>query len=165
MFTEPKSLVIVQGVFKKNFFPMLAERRPSFTVVMEGRPSLNAAKTSSQALLRQGITPILIADNMAGFLFARNWVKEVWMAYRCDDGEGVLSEIGALILAVLAKRHKVPVFAYPASGKTDFLGKPNDLFYFQNTRVAAMGIKGYVPLWEWVPHNYVRKVYERANGL
>jgi len=160
MLTEKKSAVIVQGVLTEPFFDFLVRRNPKDVVVMEGRPGLQALDVNCQALLERNVTPIVIADNMAGFLFARNLVKEVWMASRNSDSAGVLCEIGALVLAVLARRHKVPVYCFPTTGATTFLGKPGDLFKFRDVRVAASGVKAYVPLWEWVPRKYVRKVYE-----
>jgi len=164
MSINPKSATLIQGVFPPEFFDVLKKRQPEQVVVTEGRPSLRSSQNSCHELIRREITPTVIADNMAGFLFARGLVKEVWVTYRVANNKEVLCEIGALILTVLASRHKVPVYGYSSVAPTVYLGKPEELFQFNNTRVAARGIRAYVPLWEWVPRQHLKKIYEHTTG-
>ena len=154
-----KSISLLQGVFESPFFDGLKKKKPRHVFLMEGRPGLEAARESSRQLLDRKITPTLIADNMAGFLFYNNWVKEVWVAYQVWDKDGAVCDIGALIVAVLAKKHKVPVRLWPAAHRTRFMGRQKDLAYFKDKRIAPRGVKGYVPLVEWVPGKYITKVY------
>ena len=152
--------IVLQGIFEDKTFDRLKGQGVKEAFVLEGRPSLKAAESSSRQLLKRGIKPILISDNMAGFLFAKDMVKEVWLSYQISDEKGAVCRIGSLILGVLAKRHKAPVYIFKSGEKTEFMGKPRDLFNFQGKRVAPSGIKAYVPLVEWVPQKYIDKHYE-----
>lgn len=125
---------------------------------MEGRPSLDAAAVNCRELLKRKITPTLISDNMTGFLFFKNLVKEVWMTYQISDSEGAVCDIGALILGVLGKKHSVPVYLFPSNRKTRFLGREKDVLRFKNKMVAPQGIRAYVPLIEWLPTKYITKI-------
>lgn len=160
MFIEhKKSAVMVQGVLDKSFFTVLKKRKVKEVVVLEGRPTLEAAKTLCKELLKQKIKPILIADSMAGFLFYKDLVKEVWISYQAAHKTGALCDIGALILGVLGKKHDVPVNLFPSRRKTKPTGTQKDILEFNNIRVAPKGIKGYVPLVEFLPSEYITKVY------
>ena len=149
------SVVLLHGVFEKTFFDMLKSREPEKVFVMEGRPSLQAAKVASSQLLKRGITPTIIADNMAGFLFYKNMVKEVWLAYETIHSRGALCYIGSSILGVLAKKHDIPVYCYPGEkaekGKNKLMGGEKEITTFNGIKIAAKGTRGYVPLFEHVP--------------
>ena len=157
---KEKSIVLLHGVSNYRLFDLLKKNKAQNIFVLEGRPNLEAAKISSKELLKRKIKPTLIADNMAGFLFYKNLVKEAWLSYYCVDQKGALCAIGALIVAVLAKQHKIKVNLFPTEGKTKFLGNPEDIFQFLGKRVAPKNIRGYVPLVEWVDQKYVGKIYE-----
>ena len=158
MFVKHKSVIILQGVFESSIFDLLKKRKIRKAFVLEGRPGLEAAKQSCRELIKRKIRPTLIADNMAGFLFYRNLVKEVWVAYQCIDRKGTLCQIGALIMGVLGKKHNVPVYAYPNGRKMKLFGTTKELAFFNGIKVAPRGITGYVPLAEWVPMKYITKV-------
>ena len=113
------SIILLHGVFAVDFFDQLIDDCSTKEVfVMEGRPSLEAAQVNCRELLKHKITPTLISDNMAGFLFFKNLVKEVWMAYQASDTDGAVCDIGALILGVLGKRHSVPVYLSASNKRT-----------------------------------------------
>ena len=149
------SVVLLHGVFEKSFFDMLESKEPEKVFVMEGRPSLEAAKVASSQLLKRGITPTIIADNMAGFIFNRKMVKEVWLAYETIHDRGALCYIGSSILGVLAKKYDVPVYCYPGEkagkGKNKLMGDEKEITTFNGVKIAAKGTRGYVPLFEHVP--------------
>lgn len=153
------SIILLHGVFEPSVFGILAPQNPGDLFVMEGRPSLESAQATCRQLVRRKIKPTLIADSMAGFLFYRDLVKEVWLAYQTVDDEGALCPVGGLILGVLAKRHSVPVYVYPASQESRLLGQQKDIFYFKGIKVAPQNIKGYVPLIEWLPKKYITEIY------
>ena len=159
MSVKHKSVIILQGVFDSSIFDLLKKRKIRKAFVLEGRPGLEAAKQSCRELIKRKIRPTLIADNMAGFLFYRNLVKEVWVAYQCRDRKGTLCQIGALIMGVLGKKHNVPVYAYPNGRKMKLFGTTKELAFFNGIKVAPRGITGYVPLAEWVPSKYITKIY------
>ena len=163
MLTEKnKNVVLVQGVIKETLLDRFKKRKIKEVFVLEGRPKLEAAQRISRELLRRRMVPVLISDNMAGFLFYKKMIKEVWLAYQLKDQSGALCDIGALILGVLGKKHRVPVHLYPSARKTPFLGTPSDLVHFMKKRVAPEGVKGYVPLVEWLPKKYITKIH--SNG-
>ena len=77
-----QSVILLHGVFANDFFPLLKDRDET-VFVMEGRPSLEAAQKNCSALNKMDKTPVLISDNMAGFLFYKNMIgssdeKEVY---------------------------------------------------------------------------------------
>lgn len=149
------SVVLLHGVFEPSLFGVVKSGKGTELFVMEGRPSLESAQTTCRELLRRKIKPTLIADNMAGFLFYRDLVKEAWLACQTVDDQGALCPIGSLIVGVLAKRHNVPVYVYPASKESRLMGGQKDIFYFKGIKVAPQNIKGYVPLVEWLPKKYI----------
>ncbi len=157
---KKNSIVLLHGTFNEGFFAKLNNQNLTQAFVMEGRPSLAASKTTSKQLLQHSIDPVLISDNMAGFLFYKGLVKEVWIAYQEVNEDGALCPVGALILGVLGKKHAVPVYLYPSEGKLEFLGQAEELMSFENKRIAPAGTKGYVPLMEWLPNKYFTEQFK-----
>ena len=156
---RPKSIILLQGVFAADIFDQFKQKESQDVFVLEGRPDLRSAATSCRELLKRKISPTLISDNMAGFLFFKNLVKETWIAYQTSTSEGALCHIGALIVGVLGKKHNVPVYLFPAKGPTKLLGSEKDLLSFKNKKTAPKGIRGYVPLTEWLPNKYITKIF------
>lgn len=156
---QKKSIYLLHGMFDQSAYDLLKVKEAKDIFVLEGRPRLDSLRFTSRKLLKRNITPTVISDNMAGFLFYQNWVKEVWCAYQLSDSDGAICQIGSLILAVLAKKHKVPVYLYPAFEQSQLLGQQKDLFYFNGVKVAPAHIQGYVPLVEWVPTKYIKRVH------
>ena len=159
MKTMKDNIVLLHGVFNISFIKELKKRDVKEVYLLEGRPSLKAAKEFSKSLLENKIIPVLIADNMAGFLFFRDLVKEVWISYQEENKEGSISPIGALILGVLAKQHGIPVYIFPSEEKLEKMGQENEIFEFNGVLVAPERIKGYVPLLESLPKKYITQVY------
>ncbi len=151
---KKKSIILLHGNFEPDFYKTLKVKENDSVFVMEGRPTLESSRDVCKALLKRKITPTLIADNMAGFLFYKGLVKEVWIAYQLIEKDGVLCEIGALILAVLANKHQVPVRKFLGKHIQHFMGSPRDLVKFMDTPVAVEGVRAYVPLVDWVAEKY-----------
>ena len=128
----------------------------SMLLCVKGRPSLEAGRKTSDILSKNRIVPTVISDNMAGFLFFKGLVKEVLIACQYADKQGALCEMGALILAVLAKEHNIPVKLLAAEHRARFLGDPQAILSFEDKRTAPKGTHGYVPLVEWVPAKYLK---------
>ncbi|MCK5581214.1 MAG: hypothetical protein KAJ18_08065 [Candidatus Omnitrophica bacterium] len=158
------TVVLLHGVFPKSFFDRLKKQKPECVFVLEGRPSLEAGKSSCRELLKRGITPTVISDNMAGFLFYKSLVKEVWVACQAVDDRGIVASVGVSILGALVRKHGVPMYGYFSPDKRkqsqDFVGKEKDILCFEGARIAPKGTSAYVPLVEWIPISYIRKVYE-----
>ena len=158
MLNHDNPVTLVQGVVDPKLFDDLKSKGLKEVFVLEGRPTLEAARTSSKELLKRGMTPTIISDNMAGVLFYKNLVAEAWIASQYSDSEGAACDIGGLILAVLGKKHGIPVRTYPAGRKTSFLGRSQDLVSFLKKRIAPKGIEAFVPLVEWVPAQYLNRI-------
>ena len=153
---KTKSICLFQGVLSAESLKKVKIAKNNHAFICEGRPGLEAGRKTSGVLLRKGITPTLISDNMAGFLFFKGLVKQVFIACQYADKKGALCDMGALILAVLAKKHKVPIKLLLAKHRTRFLGDPKDILSFEGQRIAPKGTHGYVPLVEWVPAKYLK---------
>ncbi len=149
-----RSIVLLHGCFDKTFFTSLKERKAEKYFITEGRPSLRAAQSNCSQLNKIGVTPTLICDSMAGFLFAKDLVKEVWIAYAYEDAEELTVAIGGSVLCGLAARHQVPVYAYSSGEKIKLFADGKELLNFKGTRVAPKGVKAYVPLLEPVLKRY-----------
>ncbi|MFA5089015.1 MAG: hypothetical protein WC552_08300 [Candidatus Omnitrophota bacterium] len=154
-----KTIILVQGVVHDSLWDILKEKQTQDIFILEGRPYLYPAKHSTREAIRRKITPTLIADNMAGFLFYKNFVKEVWLAYHLADKTGALCDIGALILGVLGKRHRIPVYLYPSGQKTKFLGRGKDLHTFNGVPAVPGNVRAYVPLVDRVPMTYITRIH------
>ena len=151
-----KSILLFQGVFSPESFKEIKLAKGVSAFVTEGRPSLEAGRKTSAALLKAGIVPTMISDNMAGFLFSKDLVSQVNIACQYADETGALCDTGALILAVLAQKHKVSIKLLPAERKVRFLGDPKEILKFEGQAIAPKGTRGYVPLVEWVSAKYLR---------
>lgn len=159
---KPRSIVLLHGSFVTAFYVSLAKRKVRNVFVLEGRPHFDSSREACRQLLKRHITPTVIADNTAGFLFARNLVKGVWVAYQTADRQEILCDAGGLVLGVLAKVHRVPLYAFPGVKKSHFVGNPDDICRLEGARTAPQGVKGYVPLIDILPKKYVRRVYGRT---
>src|SRR3989338_8727947 len=126
------SIVLLQGVLADGFFKTFKPAKTTSVFVLEGRPDLSAGKGNSAALVKKGIVPTVICDNMAGFLFFKGLVKQVVLACQFADQSGALCDMGGLVLAVLAKRHKVPLKLNEAKRRHRFLGDPVSILKFEN---------------------------------
>ncbi|MBF0532750.1 MAG: hypothetical protein HQL23_06590 [Candidatus Omnitrophica bacterium] len=151
---KQRSIVLLHGIFEPRFIEGLKTRLQETFYIMEGRPSLQAAQINCRRLNKIGITPTLICDNMAGFLFAKDLVKEVYIAYESSDEQGSYAAIGSLILAVLALRHQIPVKAVPMDPQPKVSAVAQDLAFFMGKRVAPKGVKTFVPTREFVSKKY-----------
>lgn len=94
------------------------ERGVRFTVfVDETRPFLQGARLTAWELLRDGVTCILITDNMAGYFMAKGDVDVIIVgADRVARNGDVANKIGTYGLSVLAREHGIPFYvAAPTS--------------------------------------------------
>jgi len=155
---KPKSIVLFQGLFCADSLKKVKLAKGLHAFVTEGRPSLEAGRKTASVLIKKGITPTMISDNMAGFLFFKGLVKEVNIACQYADQTGALCDTGALILAVLARKHKVAIKLLAAEHRHRFLGDPKYILSFEGQRIAPKGTIGYVPMVEWVGVKYFKGV-------
>jgi hypothetical protein len=154
-----RSAVICLGHLTPQQVERFSAKQIPQVVVMEGRPDLKNAQSNCRQLLKAGIVPLVITDNMAGFFFAQGLVKEVWVAVQKSD-EGVLCPVGSVILSILAKELGIPLFGFLGHVSQRYLGHSQDLFTFMEHHVAPPGIQGYVPLVEWIEHTQFENIYD-----
>lgn len=154
-----KAAVLLHGNFHPSFFKLLKDKKIKKAFVLEARPNLDGARILCRKLLAHRIQPVLIADNMAGFLFFKDYVREAWIAYQKLEEENLLCPIGSLILGILAKRHKVVVHAFPSAGRSKPRANVGAITHFAGKRVAIKGVKGFVPLIETVSKEYISEIY------
>jgi methylthioribose-1-phosphate isomerase len=156
---KPGSAVMCLGRLTPRQVERFSAQKVSQVVVMEGRPDLKGARDNCRRLSRAGIVPVIITDNMAGFFFAQGLVKEVWVASEKSD-DGVLCPAGAVILSVLAGEHAIPLYGFAGPVGERYLGHPEEVFSFMRRRIAPSGIRGYVPLVEWIEQTQFKKIYD-----
>lgn len=150
------SIILLHGVFTPGSLAKVKHKGAARLVISEGRPTLRAGEHNSRYFLDKKVKPIIICDNMAGFLFFNNYVKEVVLACQYADSTGALCDMGALILVVLAKKHKVALRLLEGEHKKHFLGNPKDLLSLKGSPTASAKTHAYAPLVEWVPIKYLR---------
>src|SRR5258706_3144366 len=101
------------GVIRSSF-----ERDKSIAVIAcETRPYLQGARLTAWECVQEGIPCTLIADNMAGHLMSKGEVDVVIVgADRIAANGDTANKIGTYMLAVLARRHRLPFYvAAPTS--------------------------------------------------
>jgi methylthioribose-1-phosphate isomerase len=153
---KTRSIGLFHGILSADSLRKIKLAKAGHAFVCEGRPGLEAGRKTSGIFLKKGIIPTIISDNMAGFLFFKGLVKRVYIACQYADNKGALCDTGAMILAVLARKHKIPLTLLAAERRTRFLGDPKSILSFEGKRTAPEGAHGYVPLVEWVPAKYLK---------
>lgn len=153
---KDKSIVLLHGVFTQGALAKIKHKGGARIVISEGRPTLRAGEHNSRYFLSKRLKPIIICDNMAGSLFYNGYVKEVVLACQYADNTGALCDMGGLILAVLAKKHKIAIRLLEGEHKKHFLGNPKDLLSLKGSPTAPASTHAYAPLVEWIPVKYLK---------
>jgi methylthioribose-1-phosphate isomerase len=80
-------------------------------IACETRPYLQGARLTAWECVEEGIPCTLVADNMAGHLMSRGDVDLIIVgADRIAANGDVANKIGTYMLAVLARRHRLPFY-------------------------------------------------------
>jgi methylthioribose-1-phosphate isomerase len=115
----------------------------------ETRPYLQGARLTTWECLQDGIPCTLVADNMAGFLMSRGEVDLVITgADRVAANGDVANKIGTYMLAVLARRHRLPF--YVAAPLSTFDAKTADGAAIPIEERGADEVTGYRGV-RWAP--------------
>ena len=97
------ALGIVRTAFQKD--------RNISVVACETRPYLQGARLTAWECVQEGIPCTLITDNMAGHLMAKGAVDAVIVgADRIAANGDAANKIGTYMVAVLARRHRLPFY-------------------------------------------------------
>jgi translation initiation factor 2B subunit (eIF-2B alpha/beta/delta family) len=142
---------LIFGVPGKKFFESFSGDQ---AFVAELRPGLEGMKQTSAALLRKGVRPVVICDNMMAFCMERGLVARVHIFYQSISGKAAVCRTGSLIAALCAAFHGIPVEAHRGSP----LKKAPSLLKISGESVTSGRIKTYVPLVEEVPLKYITEI-------
>jgi methylthioribose-1-phosphate isomerase len=147
-----------------------ARDRGVSVIACETRPYLQGARLTTWECVQEGIPCTLIADNMAGFLMSRGEVDLVIVgADRIAANGDVANKIGTYMLAVLARRHRLPF--YVAAPLSTFDAKIADgahipieergaeeMTGYRGTRWAAEGITVRNPAFDVTPAELITAI-------
>jgi methylthioribose-1-phosphate isomerase len=133
------------GVIRSSF-----ARDKNITVIAcETRPYLQGARLTAWECLQEGIPCTLIADNMAGHLMSKGEVDVVIVgADRIAANGDTANKIGTYMLAVLARRHRLPF--YVAAPTSTFDPDTADGSAIQIEERPAQEVTGYRGV-RWAP--------------
>jgi methylthioribose-1-phosphate isomerase len=133
----------------------------------ETRPYLQGARLTAWECVQEGIPCTLITDNMAGHLMSRGEVDVVIVgADRIAANGDVANKIGTYMLAVLARRHRLPFYvaaplstfdlAIPDGSRIPIEERPADeVTGYRGVRVAPQGVAVRNPAFDVTPADLV----------
>ncbi len=143
----------------------------------ETRPLLQGARLTSWELMRAGIEVVLITDSTAASVLREGRVQAVIVgADRIARNGDTANKVGTYPLAVLARRHGVPVFVAaplttldPATPSGEGIpieerGAP-EVTHIAGVNIAPDGVKTYAPAFDVTPHELVTAIVTDAGVL
>ncbi len=143
----------------------------------ETRPRQQGARLTVWELLRDGITPTLITDSMAGYVMSQGKVDAVIVgADRIASNGDVANKIGTYSLAVLAHAHGIPFYvAAPLSTIDPQINSgaeipieerdADEVLSVMGHSVAAPGAKVYNPAFDVTPARLVSGIITEKGVL
>ena len=133
------------GVVRSAF----AKDKSISVIACETRPYLQGARLTAWECVQEGIPCTLITDNMAGHLMAKGEIDAVIVgADRIAANGDAANKIGTYMVAVLAKRHKLPF--YVAAPLSTFDAKIADGSAIEIEERPGNEVTGYRGL-RWAP--------------
>ena len=115
----------------------------------ETRPFLQGARLTAWELTRDGIPVTLIADSMSGHLMSRGEIDAVIVgADRVAANGDVANKIGTYMIAVLARRHRIPFYVAAPLSTIDPRIAGGDAIPIEERGAAE--VRGHAGL-EWAP--------------
>ena len=136
----------------------------------ETRPFLQGSRLTAWELKKDRIPVTVIADNMAGLVLARGGITCVIVGTdRVAANGDVANKIGTYPLAVLARRHGVPLYVAAPLSSID-LNCPSgeqipieqradtELTEFRGKRIAPPGVRSFNPAFDVTPAELVTAI-------
>jgi len=115
----------------------------------ETRPFLQGARLTAWELAQDGIEVTLITDNMSGHLMGRGEIDAVIVgADRVAANGDVANKIGTYMVAVLARRHRIPFYVAAPLSTIDLELASGEAIPIEERDAAE--VRGYGGL-EWAP--------------
>jgi translation initiation factor 2B subunit (eIF-2B alpha/beta/delta family) len=143
-----EKIPLVFGVPGKKFFDHFSAPE---AFVAELRPGLEGIKKTAAGLLKKGIQPVIICDNMMAFCMERGRVERVIIFASSISKKSARCRTGSLIAALCAKAHGIPVVVYRSAP----LKKAGSLLKIAGQPVTSGRMKTFVPTDELVPLEYI----------
>lgn len=143
----------------------------------ETRPLLQGARLTSWELIRAGIEVVLITDSTAASVLREGRVQAVIVgADRIARNGDTANKVGTYPLAVLARRHEVPVYiAAPVSTLDPSTPTGADIpieerhaseiTHVAGIRVAPEGVRTFAPAFDVTPHELIAAIVTDAGVL
>lgn len=146
-----EKLPLIFGVPRAPFYDKLSAKK---VFVAELRPGLEGMKVVAKELLKRGVQPVMLCDNMIAYCMKNGLVREAYIFFLRRKGKDFICRTGSFIVALCSKAHSVPLYSSAArrEGK-----KPSSLLKIGNEKVTIGTIKTYVPLLENVPCDWILK--------
>lgn len=158
---EKKRFLLVYGLPSYDSYPSLAEAlcasKADAILVPEMRPELWGLNAAAPELLRRKLPVTLIADNMMGIFFARGWIERVYLCYTELNEKGAVGACGALLAALLARAHGIPIELLPA-GVAPGAPADSDVATFCGDRTLPLGAHPLRPEPDLVPQFYLSQI-------
>lgn len=155
-----------------------AQRGASLKVfVDETRPRQQGARLTVWELLKDGITPTLITDSMAGYLMSRGQIDLVIVgADRIAANGDTANKIGTYTLAVLARAHRIPFYVAAPLSTIDANIKsgaqipieersPDEVTTFGGTPICPSGTAALNPAFDVTPAGLITAIITEAGVL
>ncbi len=140
----------------------------------ETRPYLQGAKLTVWELQQAGITVTLVADNATGSLIAQEKVNKVIIGSDRSAANGdIANKVGSYQIAVLAKEFGIPLIALTQPSHKIPSGKDipieqrsgQEVLLYERKKLFPMGVEGYYPGFDVVPHELIRKAITIYAGV
>ncbi len=141
-----QQLPLIFGVPQEGFYAQLKAKK---AFVAELRPALEGMKDVARELIRRGIQPVVICDNMMAFCMERKLVSVVHIFAQGRKNGVALCRTGSLAAALCARAHRIPVVLHDGAMPRE--SRAADLLKIAGMKVTSSKINTYVPLLEEVP--------------
>jgi len=152
------------GVIRAAYY----EGKKIKVVCDETRPLGQGARLSVWELQRENIPVKLIVDSAAGYLMQQGEIDKVIIgADRVAEG-GVVNKIGSLMVALAAKRFKVPFYVAAPKSTFDMENSiydtiieersPHEVLYYGGCRIAPKNTETINPAFDIVPADLITAI-------
>jgi methylthioribose-1-phosphate isomerase len=133
------------GVIRTAF----EEKKDISVIACETRPYLQGARLTAWECMQEGIPCTLITDNMAGYLMGKGEVDVVIVgADRIAANGDTANKIGTYMVAVLARRHRLPFYvAAPTSSFDPQIADGSAIVIEERPAAEVTGYRGL----RWAP--------------
>lgn len=138
----PPDHLLVHGLPKRAEYASVARslklENPAHVLVAEMRPGLSGLDAMRE-LRERNVPAEIISDNMMGTFFAQGAIRRLYLFYSDIGAEGPVGSPGALLAALLARAHGVPIELL--AGEAPAPAADRDVSTFLGRRVLPDGVK------------------------